>query len=71
MKAVKHANEEIRRYLVLNRAQAYKWLQDQKHCIEILDEEDWSACSEKLKIAVAVLRDDFEAATKLMPAAEK
>ena len=28
-------------------------------------------CSEKLKIAVSVLRDDFEAATKLMPSAEK
>ena len=43
MKAVKHANEEIRRYLVLNRAQAYKWLQNQKQCLEILDAEDWSA----------------------------
>ncbi len=71
MKAVKHANEEIRRYLVLNRAQAYKWLHDQKRCLAILNAEDWSACSEKLKIAVAVLRDDYEAAAKIMPAAEK
>jgi hypothetical protein len=71
MKAVKHANEEIRRYLVLNRAQAYKWLQNQNQCVQILDSEDWSACSEKLKIAAAVLRDDFETAAQLMPAAEK
>jgi hypothetical protein len=61
-----HTSDEARRVFVVNRAQTYKWLGDLAGTKSILDSEDWSACDDKFKIAVAVLRDEYSQAAKLM-----
>ena len=59
-------NEESRRIMILNRAQAYKWGGDDKKNKEILAAEDWNAANEKLRLGAAVLNDDFATAVKVM-----
>jgi hypothetical protein len=56
------SSEAMRRIFVLNRAQAYKWSNDEKTCEKILSAEDWTAAEDKLNLAVAVLRNDYAAA---------
>jgi hypothetical protein len=51
---------------VVNRAQAYKWANQDGICQKILRAEDWSAVDDRLSLGVAVLKDDFEAAVTLM-----
>jgi len=65
-KMKKHSDETMRRTMVVNRAQAYKWATDKEKCQEILNAEDWSACEDKFKLCVAVLREDFTAAYRCM-----
>ena len=50
----------------LNLAQAYKWNGEKKKCDEILASRDFSALSDKYKLAYAVLKDDFHEAVKIM-----
>ena len=59
-------SEEYRRMMVVNRAQAYKWLGKSDKCNSIMKSEDWSASQDSLKLAAAVLKDDVEASTKIM-----
>lgn len=55
------------RYVCLvNLALAHKWMNNEKKCAEILDAEDWSAVPLDLKLALAVLRDNFDEAVSLM-----
>ncbi|MBI5374039.1 MAG: hypothetical protein HZA77_01280 [Candidatus Schekmanbacteria bacterium] len=63
---MKHSDETSKRMMILNRAQAYKWLGDNKQCEQIISLEDWSACEDKFKLAVAVLKGDYLKAYKLM-----
>jgi hypothetical protein len=58
----KHSSEENRLVLVVNRAQTYKWMGDEEGCRKIVDAQDWSATSQKFKLAQAVLRDNFKEA---------
>ncbi|MBU2114112.1 MAG: hypothetical protein KKE94_10125 [Gammaproteobacteria bacterium] len=51
---------------VINRALAYKFSGDNSTCQKILDSEDWSACGDNYQLCVAVLKDDFEKAKKVM-----
>ena len=60
------ASEEYRRTMVVNRAQAYKWLENDEKCAEIMGAEDWSASDESFRLADAVLRDDVEQSTRIM-----
>jgi hypothetical protein len=60
------SKEEVRRRLIINRAQAYKWRGKTGACKKILNEIDWTACNEMFQIAVAVLNDDFTRAAGLM-----
>lgn len=62
----RHSSDEDRRILLVNLAQSYKWLGEPETCNEILDEEDWSSCSDKFKLGVAVLHDEFDEAAKIM-----
>jgi len=62
----KHSSEDSRRVFIINRAQAHKWGVNGDACQAILKKEDWSACSDKFKIALAVLSDDFQLAVSLM-----
>jgi hypothetical protein len=59
-------DEAIRRIFVLNRAQAYKWSNDDATCRKILAAEDWSAVEDKFAMAVAVLKNDFAKAILCM-----
>ncbi len=61
-----HFSDETRRTFVLNRAQAYKWNRQENICSLILTKDDWTASSDKFKLAVAVLSDNFALAIKLM-----
>lgn len=61
-----YSSQDLLLRLLLNRAQAYKWSGNTQKCKEILDEKDWSACSDIFKLATQVLKDDFESAYKSM-----
>lgn len=65
-KQIDHFNESNERVMVINLAQAYKWLGDEQKCKEILDSRDWSASEDRFKLCTSVLKDDFESAYKLM-----
>ena len=59
-------NNKDRMYLVLNRAQAYKWKGDEKKCQELLAEEDFSACSSELKCPKYALEDNLDKVCEMM-----
>ena len=62
----KHASDQNYRILVVNRAQAYKWLGDEKKAREIVTAEDWTAANDSFRLAEAVLLDNFVHAASLM-----
>jgi hypothetical protein len=65
-KVIKHASMDNKMICVINKAQAYKWAKNEEKCKSILKEIDWSAYSDKFKLANYVLIDDFENAAKIM-----
>jgi hypothetical protein len=62
----KHASDQTMRIMVINRAQAYRWRENQEECLSIISKEDWSASSNSFKLAVEVLQDNFEKAAQIM-----
>jgi hypothetical protein len=62
----KHSSDSLRRRMVVNLAQAYKWGEKATEATKIIDHEDWSSCGADFQIAVAVMRDDFDKAAELM-----
>jgi hypothetical protein len=60
------SSEAMRRIFVLNRAQTYKWSNDEATCQKILAAEDWTAVEDKFAMAVAVLKNDFATAVSYM-----
>jgi hypothetical protein len=62
----KYSNEEYKRTFIINRAQAYKWSGNAERAGKIIKSEDWSAVSDKFKLAEAVLLDDFDRADSLV-----
>lgn len=63
---VKFTNLRSKLVCRLNLAQAYKWSGEAERCAKTVAGEDWSATNTDLRIAVAVLNDDFKHAAKLM-----
>jgi hypothetical protein len=61
-----HDSESVRRIMVINLAQSYKWAGEKQKCLDLLEEDDWSACSDDFTQALAVLKDDFARATEVM-----
>lgn len=59
-------SEGTRLVYVVNRALAYKFSGDNEMCQKILESEDWSACGDNYQLCVAVLKDDFEKAKRLV-----
>lgn len=60
-------DSEVNRLLfVVNRAQVYKWLNQDATCKKILSNQDWSAVDDRISLGVAVLRNDVPAAVALM-----
>ena len=62
----KWSSEQNRRVLIVNLAIAYKWLGKEEHFLQTLAAEDWTACALKFRLAISVLRDEFEEAADLM-----
>lgn len=62
----KYSSDNIRRINLVNLAIAHYYLGEKPEAIQLLDAHDWSACEDKFKLAVAVLRDDYQGAEKLM-----
>lgn len=62
----KHFNEETKNVFIINLALANKLKGNTEKCREITNQKDWSACSDKFKIARAALLDDFEEVETLM-----
>lgn len=62
----KHHNQEIMCIFTINKALAYYLSNKKKEATKILSGHDWSATSDKFKLAVSVLNEDFENALKIM-----
>jgi len=62
----KWSSDDIRRRVLINLAQAYKWGGKPAEMTTVIDREDWSSCGHEFKLAVAVLRDKFDLAAGLM-----
>ncbi len=59
-------SEENRLIILVNKAQALKWSGRNEECLSLVNDVDWSACSDKFKLANAVLTDDFGEAARMM-----
>lgn len=59
------SSEQIRKFIVINKAIAYKFLGKQKECNNVIKNEDWTI-GNKFKLAKLVLEDNFEEARNLM-----
>lgn len=58
--------ERQKRTFCINRAQAYKWSGKDAEAEKILNEVDWSASSNMFRLAVALIKEDYEVAARLM-----
>jgi hypothetical protein len=61
-KGVKHEEESARRVHVINLAQAYKWNEREEDCRRTLDSCDWSGWGDNFKLALHVLREEWNEA---------
>lgn len=59
-------SEEVRRMLIVNRASALRHGGGIETAIELLNNEDWSAVSDKFKICVASVKGDIDSFLKLL-----
>jgi hypothetical protein len=62
----KHHNEESKNIFIVNKALSLKLNKKKHECDEIVLSKDWSACSDKFKIAKEVLLDNHNDVAKLM-----
>jgi len=59
-------DDSSRRAFVINRAQSYYHAGDYQDCLDILGNEDWTACSDRFQICVASLQRDYQKAKNIM-----
>ncbi|MET4073306.1 hypothetical protein [Hymenobacter sp. UYCo722] len=62
----KHHNEESKNTLFINKALSFKLGGNQKACNELVSSKDWSACSDKFKIAKEALLGNHENVAQIM-----
>ena len=63
---MKYPSDVSRRVHIINKAIAYKWQGAEDKCRAIIEQEDWTSCSEEFTIAVVVLSDRFKEAADIM-----
>ena len=61
----KFSSEQFRKFVIVNKAIAYKMLNKEKECKQVIKSEDWSIGNE-FKLAKLILEDSFVEAKKLM-----
>ncbi len=61
-----YSSEETKCMILINGAAAYKFHGDKAQCTQLIDDEDWSAKDDMYKLAICVLKDEFDKALKLM-----
>lgn len=62
----KHHDQEMLCIMTINKALAH-YLSDKKDdCKKVLEKHDWSATNDKFKLAIAVLKEEYENAIELM-----
>lgn len=59
------SSEQIRKFIIINKAIAYKLQDKENECKKVIKSEDWTIGNE-FKLAKLVLEDNFEDAKKLM-----
>jgi hypothetical protein len=64
--AIKHSKLEHTYYLKINYAIALRGLGKEEECVKLMGGVDWSALSDKFKIAAAVLTESWAEAAELM-----
>jgi len=62
----KKSNDADRRVLLINQAQAYKWMGQQEKAAGILDTVDWTAVSIKFRLCELVIRGQLNDAINLV-----
>jgi len=62
----KFSSEQIRRMIVVNRALAYKWSENEKTAAKIIHAEDWTATSDNFRLAEAVILEEYTQADILV-----
>jgi len=63
---IKHySSEQVRKFIIINKAIAYKMLDKDDECKKVIAKEDWSIGNE-FKLAKAVLEDNYKNAIKIM-----
>jgi len=65
-KVIKHKSLENQMICVINKAQSYKWMGDNEKCKNIISNIDWSAYSDKFKLAFFVLDDKYDKAYEVI-----
>lgn len=53
-------NEEMRRYIAINKCLSLKWNGKDKECKNIINSLDWSGYKDEFHLAVAIINDDFD-----------
>lgn len=62
----KHSCAKNEHYLKVNLAIALKGQEKNAECLKLIDSVDWSALSEELRLAAAVLREKYDDAAEMM-----
>lgn len=62
----KHTNQEMLCIFTINKALAHYLSENKDACKNVLAKHDWSATSDKFKLAIAVLKEDYVTAIELM-----
>lgn len=60
------SEEEIKKLFLINLALTKKLDGRKKEAVALIDSQDWTACNNDIKLAISVLKDDFDDAYMLM-----
>lgn len=63
---IRHDEESTLRVHVINLAQSYKWSGQDEKCREVLEKYDWSGWGDRFKLAIQVLREEWDGVFKTM-----
>ncbi|OJW82916.1 MAG: hypothetical protein BGO69_02445 [Bacteroidetes bacterium 46-16] len=62
----KHCDQETEYIFTINKALAFHLKDKKEDCEKVISNKDWSAASDKFKLAISVLNSDYDLASNLM-----